>query len=332
MTRTDLVVSEDSHVGRARRLAAAAAHQAGLPAAQVHRVALAATELGTNLIKHATRGVFTVVPAPGRLDLLAADKGPGIPRLEQSLRDGYSTTGTMGGGLGAIRRAADYFDVYTLLGRGTVVLARWHTTEPPLTGLRVGAARLTVPGETSCGDMWIAAEGRDGTITVGLSDGLGHGDGAALASQAAIDAVAEHASLRPALILETMQASLSRTRGATVAVAQFATAQSRMRFCGIGNIATRRYTEPGAPVQRLLSRPGIVGVARAGRLVDSVAEWSPRSWLVLHTDGVSERWSADDWPGLLRHDPATVAAWILGQHGRGRDDACVVTIAGGGSR
>ncbi|SFI61239.1 SpoIIE family protein phosphatase [Amycolatopsis sacchari] len=328
MIRTDLVVSEDGHVGRARRLAAAVAQQQGLPMAQVHRVALAATELATNLTKHAGRGVFSVVPGPGQLDLLAVDKGPGVARMETSMRDGYSTTGTMGAGLGSIRRAADFFDAYSLPGRGTAVLARWRNGEP-LSGVRVGAARLTAAGETACGDMWTAVPS-GASVAVALSDGLGHGEAAAKASGAAIETVAAHASLGPARILDAMQQSLARTRGATVAVASVAPASGRLRFAGIGNIATRRYPEPGAPVQRLLSRPGIVGVAGTNRAADSTDSWSPRSWLVLQTDGVSDRWSADDWPGLLRHDPAIVAGWILGQHGRGRDDACVVAVTGGG--
>lgn len=331
MIRSDLIVSEDSHVGRARRLAAAAAQRAGLPSRQVHRVALAATELATNLIKHATRGVFTAVTAPDRLDLLAADRGPGIRHIEQSMRDGFSTTGTLGTGLGAIRRASDHFDLYSVTGRGTVMLARWHTGHPPPPGLRIGAARLTAPGESACGDMWAVAD-REGIVTVGLSDGLGHGDAAATASQAAVDTLATHAALRPALILEAMQSALTPTRGATVAVAQFAAGEGSMRFCGIGNISARRYAQPGSPVQRLLSRPGIVGAANAGSPSDTVASWSPRSWLLLHTDGVSDRWSVEQSAGLMAHDPAVVAAWVLGQYGRGRDDACVVAITGDGGR
>ncbi|WAL68990.1 ATP-binding protein [Amycolatopsis cynarae] len=331
MIRADLVVSEDSHVGRARRLAAAAAQRAGLPSAQVHRVALAATELATNLIKHATRGVFTAVIAPDRLDLLAADRGPGIGRIDQSMRDGFSTTGTLGTGLGAIRRAADDFDIYSMTGRGTVLLARWRTGRPPPPGLRIGAARLTAPGETACGDMWAVATG-DGTVTVGLSDGLGHGEAAATASQLAVDTLASHAGLRPARILGAMQTALTRTRGATVAVAQFATGEGRLRFCGIGNISARGYARPGAPAQRLLSRPGIVGAANAGSPPDTVDSWSARSWLLLHTDGVSDRWSIEESPGLLSRDPAVVAAWILGQYGRGRDDACVLAVTGDGAR
>jgi len=329
MTRTDLVVSEDSHVGRARRLAAAAAQAAELPIAQVHKVALAATELAGNLVKHAGRGLFSVVLLPGQLDLLAADSGPGIRQLDQSMRDGYSTTGTMGAGLGAIRRAADFCDAYSLPGRGTAVLARWHTSGERPKGVRIGAARLTAPGETASGDMW-AVGIAGGTATVGLSDGLGHGEAAAAASEAAVNTISAHAGRRPALILEAMHAPLARTRGATVAITQVTPSEGRMRFCGIGNIAARAYAEPGTPAQRLLSRPGIVGAGTARAVPDVAGSWSPSSWLVLHTDGVSERWNAGDWPGLLRHDPGVVAAWILGQQGRGRDDACVVAVAGGG--
>ncbi|WP_116100881.1 SpoIIE family protein phosphatase [Amycolatopsis thermalba] len=332
MTRDDLVVTEPSHVGRARVIAASAAARAGLPLDRVHRVSLAATELASNLLKHAGRGVFSVVPALGRLDVLAVDRGPGIGRIEDSMRDGYSTTGTLGGGPGAVRRAADVFDVYSRRGQGTSVLARWHGEPSPVPGgLRIGSAILTAPGESECGDRWTALTADD-SVTIALSDGLGHGQLAARASDAAISTVAAHTELRPARILELMQPSLASTRGATVAVAQLTPAEGRMRFCGVGNVSTRFYPDQDTSVQRIVSRHGIVGTAARPRPSDSVYPWSPRSWLVLHTDGISDKWSSSDWPGLFNHDPATVAGWILGQRGSGRDDACVVVVAGGGAR
>ncbi|GAB3586838.1 SpoIIE family protein phosphatase [Amycolatopsis endophytica] len=330
MNRDDLVVTESSHVGRARVIAASAAARAGLPLDRVHRVSLAATELASNLLKHAGRGIFSVVRAPGGLDVLAVDTGPGIGRVEDSMRDGYSTVGTLGGGLGAVRRAADVFDVYSRRGQGTAVLARWHGDPVRLPGgVRIGSAILTAPGETECGDQWTAVSTND-TVTVAVSDGLGHGRLAARASDAAISTVASHTELRPARILELMQPSLASTRGATVAVAQMTPSEGRLRFCGVGNVSTRFYPEPGGPVQRIVSRHGIVGVAARPRPSDSAYEWSARSWLVLHSDGITDKWSTSDWPGLFHHDPATIAGWILGQRGRGRDDACVVVVTGGG--
>ncbi|MDQ0379460.1 SpoIIE family protein phosphatase [Amycolatopsis thermophila] len=332
MTRDDLIVTEPSHVGRARVIAASAAARAGLPLERVHLVSLAATELASNLLKHAKRGVFSVVAALGRVDVLAVDCGPGIGRIEDSMRDGFSTVGTMGGGLGAVRRAADVFDLYSRRGQGTAVLARWHIAPVRLPGrMRIGSAILTAPGETECGDRW-TAEAADDTVTVAVSDGLGHGGLAARASDVAISTVAAHTGLRPARILELMQPSLASTRGATVAVAQLTPAEGRMRFSGVGNVSTRFYADPDRSVQRIVSRHGIVGVAARSGPSDSAYEWSPRSWLVLHTDGVSDKWSNTDWPGLFNHDPATVAGWILGQRGRGRDDACVLVVTGGGGR
>ena len=125
-----------------------------------------------------------------------------------------------------------------------------------------------------------------------------------------------------------MQPRIARTRGATVAVAQVRPAEGKVRFGGVGNVACRLYSAPGARAARLVSRPGIVGAAGAKRAVESTADWSRESRRLPRTDGVSDRWSAGDWPGLFGHDPATVAAWVLGRRGRGRDDACVVAVTG----
>ncbi|MFD2421226.1 SpoIIE family protein phosphatase [Amycolatopsis pigmentata] len=321
MTRADIVVSESSHVGRARLMAEAAARRRGFPA---QRVSLAASELASNLVKHAGHGLFGVMETPGGLDLYAVDTGPGIGRVSESMRDGFSTTGTLGGGLGAVRRAADFFDVYSRPGQGTAVLARWRSE--PVTGPRIGAALFTAPGETESGDMWTAVRSEN-AYTIVLSDGLGHGERAAEASRGAIEAVARSAEWGPRRILETMHTRIAHTRGATVAVAEIRPADGKVQFGGVGNIACRLYATPSGHATRLVSRPGIVGAPGANRARESTVGWSSRSWLLMHSDGVSDRWTANSWPGLFDHDPATVAAWVLGQCGRGRDDACVVAVA-----
>jgi anti-sigma regulatory factor (Ser/Thr protein kinase) len=330
VSRTDVEVDSTGDVGRARRLAAAAAERAGLPVDRVHRVALAVTELATNLVKHAGRGLVVVSGLPGALDVLSLDRGPGIRRLGDSMRDGFSTTGSMGGGLGTVRRSCDAFDIFPVPGKGTAVLARWRTRPEPA-GPRVGAAMTTAPGETACGDQWLALTVGE-SLNVVVSDGLGHGEPAERASKAAVDvfAGAVGEGLGPARLLGVMQPVLLGTRGATVAVAQVTPSAGRLRFSGVGNVAGRLYPRPGARPSALLSRPGIVGGVRP-RVVETTHEWHPSSWLTLHSDGVSERWQADAWPGLFDHDPALVAGWILAQHGRGRDDACVVAVSGSGA-
>jgi serine/threonine-protein kinase RsbT len=54
------------------------------------------------------------------------DKGPGIPDIERALRDGYTTGGGLGLGLGGARRLANDFDIQSEPGQGTIVtIARW---------------------------------------------------------------------------------------------------------------------------------------------------------------------------------------------------------------
>ncbi|WP_199432559.1 ATP-binding protein [Qaidamihabitans albus] len=330
MSGTTIAVTQPVHIARARNVATSTARAVGLPRPSVDRVALAASELASNLVKYALDGLFSAEVQPAGLDLLATDRGPGIRRVDECLRDGYSSTGTLGTGLGAIRRLADRFDICSRLQQGTTVLARWHVAQPEPLGVRLGAAEYTSPGETVSGDAWAVAE-TGGVTTLGISDGLGHGPGAAAASAAAMAQVCAGAAGSPDQVLAAMDADMGGTRGATVAVAQFDLARQRLRFSGIGNIAARLYGGGGAMGETLVSMPGIVGKRprQMRRHEPLVRPWSATSMLVLHTDGIAGRWNPADWPGVLRHDPATVAGWLLGQHARRRDDACVVVIAGG---
>jgi serine/threonine-protein kinase RsbT len=99
-------------------------------------VATAASELANNLWLHATHGGELVlrlltVPRAG-LELLATDDGPGIADLTLALREGWSSTGSLGCGLPGVQRLMDSFEIDSALGRGTRVRAcKWA---PPVAG------------------------------------------------------------------------------------------------------------------------------------------------------------------------------------------------------
>ncbi|WP_024874981.1 ATP-binding protein [Saccharomonospora piscinae] len=331
MSGAALAVTGSVHVSQARQLAARAAREAGMPAARVERVALATSELATNLVKYATGGLLLVVPHEGVLDVIATDRGPGMAHVTDSMRDGFSTTGTLGIGLGGIRRNADEFDIYSRYGEGTTVLARWYgegsDREPRIPG--VAAARYAAPGETECGDSWVVARA-GGVTTVALSDGLGHGPGAAAASAAATEHVRASPASSLTALVAAMDADMTAHRGATVALAQFREHDPTVLFCGVGNSTVRLIAGDGGH-ETLVSTPGIVGRRqRSGRRASPVARpWDARSWLIMHSDGISQRWNAAEHLDAFEHDPATVAGWLLGAHGRHRDDACAVVVSGG---
>ncbi|WP_449657612.1 SpoIIE family protein phosphatase [Streptomyces afghaniensis] len=135
----DVPVRDSTRVRDARVAAESAAALAGLDERRTAAAALVATELATNLLKHAEGGqvLIDVVapPAPREggakswvVQIAAIDHGPGIADMPAALRDGFSTTGSLGAGLGTCQRLADDFALHSTPGRGTVAVARVGTT------------------------------------------------------------------------------------------------------------------------------------------------------------------------------------------------------------
>src|SRR4051812_7622187 len=110
------LVNEQSHPGEARRWAVRLATEVGLDEENSGRVAIVVTELAQNLIKHSgggellMRGMMSGT-LPG-FEVISLDKGPGMD-TSVTMEDGFSTAGTPGTGLGAIRRQSDQFDIFT---------------------------------------------------------------------------------------------------------------------------------------------------------------------------------------------------------------------------
>ena len=379
-----LVDSEDvawfrDELTAARGAAAALARRTGLDENRCAEVALAVSEVVTNLTKHARDGALLLrvlrTPLQAGMELVALDHGPGIADVAEAMRDGSSTVGTLGIGLGAIRRLADTFDVYSLPGRGTVLAAgfwsRAGTGDGAVMTGRSGVAGLTRPmnGEQVCGDAWSTrldvgearaavasstsssslqggemnwsaltgtrstpvgtargvAVGGGPAVLVMLCDGLGHGPMAALAGEAAVQAFRTGHARSPQDVIQEIHRGLRGTRGAAVAVARIEPGQGRLLFCGVGNIAASLIGSDSRTV--LLSSPGIVG--HHMRSLRTFEHSLPRDGaLVMHSDGLTERWNPTDLPGLLQHPPVVVAAQLLRHAGTHRDDAGVVVARG----
>lgn len=326
-----LPVTEPSQVAAARRVSVALATRRGFDETAAGKVAIVVTELATNLIKHAPGGelVLRSVPQDGleTIEVLALDTGRGISNVDQCLRDGYSTSGTSGNGLGAIRRLAGLFEIHTVPALGTVVLARVSAAPRrtrPAPPLEIGAVSAPKPGEELCGDGW-AAEERAGRAAVLIVDGLGHGVQAAEAATAAVKAFHDNTGVAPAARLQGIHAALRGTRGAAVAVAEVDPSRGTLRFCGIGNISGTVVSDQG--IRRMVSQNGTVGQAMR-RVSEFTSPWPPEALLVLHSDGLSAHWSLDGYPGLSRQHPSLIAGVLYRDFKRVRDDATVVVARG----
>jgi anti-sigma regulatory factor (Ser/Thr protein kinase) len=345
-------VDDPSRVAEARRAAASLAGRLGFDEAATGRASIVATELATNLLKHAGGGEILLAARGGdgapAIQLIALDRGPGMADPAACLRDGYSTAGSAGHGLGAVLRQAAECRIWTHPGAGTAVLARIAARTPRPGGAvvprplpRWAGLAVPLPGEEACGDA-IAAIADDDTIAIMLADGLGHGAAAALASTEAarIFAGSVGGSTGPAALLEAIDAGLRHTRGAAVAVARLSGgATPALAAAGIGNIAGVAIEPAGGAARRIVSMPGIAGhpvAVRGGRRFREYAyPLASPPLLVLHSDGLSGSWSLDRYPGLAVAHPALVAAVLYRDHarrdafGRRSDDVAVLVARGG---
>jgi anti-sigma regulatory factor (Ser/Thr protein kinase) len=316
-------VEDPSAVGGARNTALAMAERLAFPAARAERLGLAVTEAASNLAKHAREGTLLLRICRGEdlpgIELVTIDAGPGIADVGAALRDGKSTAGTLGIGLGAIRRLADSCELYSLPGRGTALAARFGVQPAPPAPGWAGLIR-PIRGEAECGDSY-AAHRSDLATTGILCDGLGHGPMAASAAREAIAAFRDAPGDEPAAVLERAHRRMGRTRGGAVAIVRID--GPSVTFAGLGNVAGWILT--GQTRQGMVSLPGIAGhQARKFRQYQYAIE--PGAAVVLHSDGLSSRWNIRDLPGLTRQDPLLVAAALLSEAGVHRDDAGVLVL------
>ena len=327
MNSFSLTVADESQVGEARRRVARLAGTLGFDASTSGRLALLTTEVSTNLVRHGRGGHLLVScigenGAPG-IELLALDKGPGIASVRDALRDGHSTGGTPGTGLGAMSRAADVFDLHSAPGVGTAVLARvWSKppAPPPAPRLDVGGVALPLAGEDVCGDGWAFAHA-GGLTRILVVDGLGHGPDAAKVAREAVAIFQTAGAESPAALVERLHGGLRHTRGGAVGVAEIDPGRGLLRFSGVGNIAGVVQGAEGA--RHLVSHNGIVG-HEARRIDEFSYAWPASALLVLHSDGVATHWDLTRYAGLARCSPALVAGVLYRDFARGRDDATVV--------
>lgn len=347
----DVPVQESTRVRDVRVAAEAACAQAAFDAHGTAVAALVATELATNLVKHASGGrivINLVGPADSRAEpvtcvqIVSLDHGPGIDDVRAALQDGHTTaaSSSLGAGLGTCLRISSDFDLHSRPGVGTVAAARVNpvrrpsrsSPDPARGAVRAGGITTSYAHAEHSGDAfgWT----RSGSlVTLLLADGLGHGEKAAEASTLAVEELRRGADLPPADLLRSLHSALRDTRGAAVGVAQLDESTGRLSFAGVGNIGARLRT--GENWQPFVSHPGIVGAHFPATVPVRQAPWQQDSVLVLHSDGLPGRWVPPADPGLLAHDPAVVAAVVLRDAGSAarpvRDDTTVAVLTSAAS-
>jgi anti-sigma regulatory factor (Ser/Thr protein kinase) len=328
-----LPILESSQAGEARRIAIALASRLGFNETDRGKVGIVVTEVANNLVQHAIDGKLLLQPLTRNniegIEILALDKGPGISNISECLRDGFSTAGTPGTGLGAISRLSAFFDIYSVPTVGTAVLSHlWASTSPtrqPDSKLESGVVCLPISGEEVSGDAWAIDQDSSRSLLL-VADGLGHGPQAALASQEAVRIFRANLGRSPKEIIEVMHPALRSTRGAALAIAEVDVERLTVRFAGVGNISGTIFSPEKS--NSMVSYNGTVG-HEVRKIQEFVYQWPKGGLLVMHSDGLGTQWRLDRYPGLTAKHPSLIAGVLYRDFNRGRDDVTVLVAREG---
>jgi anti-sigma regulatory factor (Ser/Thr protein kinase) len=329
-----VAMASDMHV--ARRAAKDMALALGFDAKVSDEIAIAVSELASNLVKYAQGGTLTLMPINDGervgIQVASRDLGPGIADVEQALMDGFSTAGGLGCGLGAVNRLMDQFDIRSQRGAagGTnVVCTRWLRVDAPIMSpcpLEFGAATRACPPLTVNGDAFVIKRW-DASALVSVIDGLGHGQYAHRAAHAARQYVETHFDQPLDAIFRGVGRTCRATRGVVMALVRFNFEGHGIRFsfASVGNIEVRLLGGPAR--EHFIIRRGILGGNAPNPRVTE-HRWEPGNVMVLHSDGVTHRWGLEDFPDLAAESATTIAQRLLRTLAKAHDDATVVVVKG----
>jgi anti-sigma regulatory factor (Ser/Thr protein kinase) len=328
---TSYHVEERSFVSYIKREIHIEVARAGFNDTQVGQIDIIVSELASNIIKHAGSGevlyrITNTGEADAVFEIICIDKGPGMTDTARMMKDGMSTTGTLGQGMGAIERLSSFSQVYSLPKWGTIIYSRVCVNERKYVrkntpDLEVRGLCVSKPREVACGDGY-RVKRTDTEISIFFGDGLGHGEHARAAIDVAGSFFLACQENDPVEIIRQMHEKVRKTRGLVTSIAVFDKRSGQWRICGVGNIQVRMYS--GIQYKTYMSYNGAVGLNIPGSLKDSVFPIENNQHLMMCSDGLKSRWDINAYPAIFKYDNTILAAALYRDYTRRTDDSSIL--------
>lgn len=298
-----------------------------------HRAAetdIIVAELTSNLMKFANGGELLYRAnfngEFNEIEIYCLDKGVGFDNVAKIMNDGYSSSNTLGHGLGSIKRLSNDFQIYSMKNWGCVQYIK-ICEKPDLqipsikNGLNSSTIAVNYPGEKLCGDGYYIKQTNKG-FQIFVGDGLGHGESANEAVEAAIKAFRQTLETDPTAILREIHSTVKKTRGLVATIASVDYKSEVWNICGIGNINTRIYN--GLENKTYTPYNGIIGHNIPRTLNNTVVPYKKHQIIIMHSDGLRTRWNLNELTSIFKHSPGIIGAAIYKENVRGTDDATIL--------
>ncbi|WP_347052594.1 SpoIIE family protein phosphatase [Flavobacterium olei] len=287
-------------------------------------------ELTSNLMKFANGGELLYRAnfngEYNEIEIYCLDKGIGFENVAKIMNDGYSSANTLGHGLGSIKRLSNDFQIYSMKNWGCVQYVKIGEKadielSPVKSGLDHTCIAVNYPNEKICGDGYYIKHNSKG-FQIFVGDGLGHGEGAHEAVEAAIKAFRQTIETDPESILRDIHSKVKKSRGLVATIAAVDYKSESWSICGIGNINTRIYN--GLDNKTYTPYNGIIGHNIPRTLNSTIVPYRKHQIIIMHSDGLRTRWNLNDLSAIFKQSPGIISAALYKENVRGTDDATIL--------
>jgi anti-sigma regulatory factor (Ser/Thr protein kinase) len=312
-------VVDEASVSLVRQAVRLHASGLGLARQPAEKLVTAASELAHNQLRHARDGVVAVRPCwrgpTAGLEVIAADRGPGLSDAARALDGGRAHSGGLGIGLSSAYRLVDEMDFDIRLGEGSCIVARQFVSRVA----RSECAILGRPcqGESISGDQALCLR-LPGGVVLAVVDGLGHGPLAREAADQAVQALRQAPEEAP----QACDQALRSRRGAAVTVVRRDGDEGLLHQAGVGDVQAR-VLEASGPAYPFPQGRGVAGQPTAKWALHS-RPFPAGSVLLISSDGLRSGLQVD--PSELLLAPLILAHRLLLRWGRQHDDALVLVF------
>lgn len=326
---TSYRIEERSYLAYVKREIRSQVSQSPFNKNRAGEIDIIVSELASNLVKHAGSGELLYrifqTDSDATFEIISIDNGSGMSDARGMIKDGVSTTKTLGQGLGAVSRLSDTFEIFSMNNWGTIayskVLLKKEGSVNKSNRLKVRGLLIPKAKEVLCGDGYATRSTHD-EIHFFFGDGLGHGQYAFEAVKKAADFFLLCEENDPVDIIRQMHEHVRKTRGLVVVVAVFNFKTNVWRICGVGNILARIYS--GLTYKNYSSYNGIVGLTVPRSIKESVIEGEKNQYIIMCSDGLKTHWDLQKYPSILKYDATIAAAALYKDFARRTDDASIL--------
>ena len=337
-------ISEIHDVDIAIRKITKLTEELGFSEKELSEISIVVSELANNLIIHeAIEGkiIYSLIEEGTEkcIQIVSEDNGPGISNVETVVEDGYSTSGTLGIGLGAIKRLMSDFRITSNINDvktarynndwnqiGTKIITKKYLSQREDTAnlsqsrTKFGIFSRSKYGEKYNGDNYFLQHFEDKVIAA-VIDGLGHGQAASEASTIARLHLVENYKKPLDVIIHGIHERLKGTRGVVISIALIDHKEGVLEYIGIGNVLTKIFNS--TTTINPLKYAGFLGYKlRNFRVIRY--PWIKGNIIIMTSDGISERYDINKYPNFFKMHPIVIANAILKECGKTYDDATIL--------